>query len=87
MPVNRKDIAKITEWCETKKKEKQRIYIIERNPFKDEMDWTRAFTAIEIDRPKEIASKTSLVYDSTTKSLWRYLNNTWRRVESDVRVE
>jgi hypothetical protein len=85
--VTKEEIEKIIQWCEQKKKERMRIYIIERNPFCDEIEWTRRFPLIEIDRPKEIAAKTSLVYDSTTKQLWQYFNGEWRKVEPDVKVE
>ncbi len=86
MPT-KEEISKIIEWCEEKKKERQRIYVIERNPFKDEIRWTMRFPLIEIDRPKEVAAKTSLVYDSTTKQLWQYMNNDWRKIEPDFRIE
>lgn len=86
MPT-KEEIEKIINWCEEKKKERMRIYVIERNPFKDEIRWTMRFPLIEIDRPKEVAAKTSLVYDSTTKQLWQYMNGDWRRIEPDFRVE
>lgn len=86
MPT-KEEISKITEWCEQKKKERMRIYIIERNPFKDEIRWTMRFPLIEIDRPKEVAAKTNLVYDSTTKQLWQYMNNDWRKIEPDFKIE
>lgn len=87
MPVEKKDLDKIREWCEKIKKERQRTYVIERNPFKEEMPWTWSFTTIEIDRPQSIASKTALLYDSTTKLLYRYMNGSWRRLEGEVQVE
>jgi hypothetical protein len=87
MSINKEDIDKIIKWCERKKAELQRTYIIERNQFKEEIPWTWVFTTIEIDRPKSIASKTGLLYDSTTKSLWRYMNGSWQRVEPEVTVD
>jgi|GEM_PF-450136 len=75
------EIEKIVSWCEKKKKESGRIYIIERNPFADSISWTSRFVFIEIDKPKESANKSSLVYDSTTKQLWEFINNSWRRVD------
>ncbi|NYZ76838.1 hypothetical protein H0O02_00820, partial [Candidatus Micrarchaeota archaeon] len=64
-----------------------RIYIIERNPFRDDIPWMRRYPLIEIDRPYEVASKFSLVYDSTTKQLWHYMNGNWSRIEPEIRVE
>lgn len=85
--VSKEDIEKIKKWCEEKKKEKGRVYVVERNPFRDEMKWTWRFPLIEIDRPKEIAAKTSLVYDSTTNELWRYMNEEWMRVEPSIEIQ
>ncbi|MFH0738028.1 MAG: hypothetical protein V1827_05910 [Candidatus Micrarchaeota archaeon] len=84
--VTKAEIEKVMSWCEAKKKERNRIYVIERNPFRDEIDWMRRFPLIEIDRPKEIASKNDLVYDSTIKALWQYMNNDWRKIEPDIRI-
>ncbi|MCD6549854.1 hypothetical protein J7K41_04085 [Candidatus Micrarchaeota archaeon] len=75
------EIERIKEWCRRIKKERGRTYIIERNPFKDEIDWMRNKVYIEIDRPLHMAHKESLVYDSTTDTLWEYMNGNWRRVE------
>ena len=86
MPT-KEEINKLIQWCEEKKKERQRIYVIERNPFRDEIKWTYRFPLIEIDRPKEIAAKTSLVYDSTTKTLWQFLNQDWRKIEPDFEIK
>lgn len=86
MPT-KEEIDKVMEWCEGVKKERQRIYIIERNPFRDEIDWMRRFPLIEIDRPKEVASKNNLVYDSTVKQLWQFMNGDWRRIEADFRIQ
>lgn len=84
--VTKEEIGKVVSWCERVKAERQRAYIIERNPFRDEIDWMRRFPLIEIDRPKEVASRNNLVYDSTTKSLWQFMNMDWRRVEPDIRI-
>ena len=84
--VTKEEIHKIILWCEAKKREKMRIYVIERNPFRDEYDWMRRFVLIEIDRPKEVAAKSSLVYDSTTRQLWQYMNTDWRRIEPDMKI-
>ncbi|MDD5022577.1 MAG: hypothetical protein PHU63_00200 [Candidatus ainarchaeum sp.] len=87
--ANEEEIKRIKEWCDQKKKEKKKVYIVERNPFADEMSWTRRFVFIEIDRSREIAAKTSLVYDSLTKELWQYINGQWMRVEPsfDIKIE
>ena len=83
----REEIDKVIEWCEKTKKERNRIYIIERNPFREEIPWMRRFPLIEIDRPKEVASKNNIVYDSTIKVLWHFQNGSWRRIEPDLKVE
>ncbi|MBN1170379.1 hypothetical protein JXA56_05110 [Candidatus Micrarchaeota archaeon] len=85
--VTKDEIDRVIGWCENVKKERNRIYVIERNPFRDEVEWMRRFPLIEIDRPKEVASKNNLVYDSTTRQLWQYMNMDWRRIEPDVRIE
>jgi len=85
--VTKEEIDKIAAWCEEKKKERQRIYVIERNPFRDDVKWMYRFPLIEIDRPKEIAAKTSLVYDSLTKTIWQFLNGDWRKIEPDIGVK
>ena len=85
--VTKQEIDHVMEWCEQKKKERGRIYAIERNPFRDEVRWMYRFPLIEIDRPKEVAAKTNLVYDSTTKTLWQFFNGDWRKVEPDLRIE
>ncbi len=84
--VSQEEIDRIVEWCEERKEERKRIYVIERNPFRDDIEWTRRFPLIEIDRAKKIASKHNLVYDSTTRTLWQYFNGSWRKVEPDVRI-
>ncbi len=86
MPT-KEEIEKIVAWCEQKKKERGRIYVVERNPFKDEINWTRRFPLIEIDRPKEVAAKTSLVYDSAMKELWQYYNQDWIRIQPSIEFE
>lgn len=84
--VTKDEIEKVMAWCEGVKKERNRIYVIERNPFRDEVDWMRRFPLIEIDRPKEVASKNDLVYDSTIRTLWQFMNGDWRKIEPDIRV-
>ncbi len=84
--VTKEEITKVIDWCEKTKAERKRTYVIERNPFRDEIDWMRRFALIEIDRPKEVASKNNIVYDSTIKKLWHFLNGSWRMIEPDIRV-
>lgn len=81
------DIARIISWCEQKKKESGRIYIVERNPFSEDILWTSRFVFIEIDKPKEIANKNSIVYDSTTKQLWEFINGSWRMINPGLTIE
>lgn len=83
MPT-KEEMEKVKTWCRQLKAERQRTFLIERNPFREEMDWLRGTVFIEIDRPTEIASKQSLVYDSPTDTLWHFLNGTWRRVEPSL---
>jgi len=85
--VTKEEIDQVVEWCEKTKKERNRIYVIERNPFREEIPWMRRFPLIEIDRPKEIASKNNMVYDSVLKQIWHFQNGNWRRIEPDIRVE
>ena len=85
--VTKEEIERVIAWCEEKKRERNRAYVIERNPFREEVPWMRRFPLIEIDRPKEVASKNSLVYDSTTRQLWQFMNMDWRRIEPDFRIE
>lgn len=81
------EIKKIIEWCEKKKKEENRLVLVLRNPFREEIPWTYRYPLIEIDRPLEVASKNSLVYDSSTKSLWHYYLDAWRKIEPDFEAE
>jgi len=82
MPT-KEEIEKVIEWCEKKKLEVGRTPILEVNPFKD-MDWLRNKTLIQIDRPLEVADKNGIVYDSTTRTLYEYMNGVWRRIEPDL---
>ncbi|MEK6979320.1 MAG: hypothetical protein AABW86_03790 [Candidatus Micrarchaeota archaeon] len=77
---SKQEIESIISWCEEKRREKAQVYIIERNPFGETVEWMRHFTLIEIGRPKEIAGKTSLVYDPRIKTLWQFINGTWQKV-------
>lgn len=85
MPT-KEEIEEVIAWCEKVKRERNRIYVIERNPFRENIKWMRRFPLIEIDRPKEVASQHNLVYDSTINTLWHFLNGNWRRIEPDIRI-
>jgi hypothetical protein len=85
--VTKEEINKVIEWCEKIKLDRKRAYVIERNPFRDELPFMRRFALIEIDRPINIASKFSLVYDSTTRQLWHYMNGDWRRLDPDIQIK
>ncbi len=76
------EINEIVQWCENKKKEKQCIYIIEKNPFATKFNWTRNIINIEIDKPLATASKSNFVYNSTIKKLYRYINYTWMPINN-----
>ncbi|MBD3397949.1 hypothetical protein GF412_02215 [Candidatus Micrarchaeota archaeon] len=82
--TTKEEIDEVISWCEEVKKEKGVMYTVERNPFRDRVDWMARFPLIEIDRPKETAGKQNLVYDGTTRSLWQYMNNTWMEIIPDV---
>ena len=81
--VTQAEIDKIIEWCKAKKAELNRIYIIELNPFQEEIFWARNKIKIEIDRPTTIADKNSIVYDYTTNQLWEYSNMNWKQIRPD----
>ncbi len=85
--ATKEEIQKIIKWCEIKKRESGKIALVERNPFKEEIPWTYRFPLIEIDRGKEVSSKTSIVYDSASKELWQYLNGEWRRVCPSIEIQ
>ena len=84
--VTKDEIDRVKDWCEKIRAERNRGSVIERNPFRDEIQWMRRFPLIVIDRPKESASKNDLVYDSTTKILWQFMNMEWRMVQPDIRI-
>jgi hypothetical protein len=82
--VTRAEINQIIAWCEQVKTEKKVVYTVERNPFGDRISWMGMFPLIEIDRPREVANKRNLVYDSTMKKLWKYMGFDWVEVIPDV---
>ncbi|MFH1285994.1 MAG: hypothetical protein ABIH99_05430 [Candidatus Micrarchaeota archaeon] len=79
MATKEEEITLVKDWCEKRKLELARTPIIEPNPFKH-ISWMRNKTRIEIDRPREIADKYGVLYESTTRSLWEYMNGIWRRL-------
>lgn len=82
--MSKAEIEKVIAWCRKIKEERGgRIYIVERNPFQEEIPWLRSKVSIEIDKPLNAASKYSLVYDSTTNKLWEFVNGAWRMVVPD----
>lgn len=80
------EVDDVVDWCDKKRKTITRPYIIERNPFSDKFRWMMRFPLIEIDRPKQIASKTSLIYDSTTKTLWQNVGGRWMQIIKDEQI-
>ncbi|MBD3389776.1 hypothetical protein GF415_02355 [Candidatus Micrarchaeota archaeon] len=82
--VSKEEIDEVMEWCEEVKKKKGIMYTVERNPFRDNIKWMARFPLIEIDRPKETANKRNLVYDSSVRKLWQYMNDTWMEIVPDV---
>lgn len=86
MPTE-KEIQQVIEWCEAKKKERGLVAFVERNELREKIPWTYRFPLIEIDRPTDAANKSSLVYDSTTKTLFQYYMGEWRKVEPEVQIK
>jgi len=74
------EINQVIQWCELRKAEAGRTPILEVNPFRD-IDWLRNKTLIQIDRPLNLADTQGIVYESTTKSLYEWVNGMWRRIE------
>jgi len=74
------ELKKVIEWCEKRKLEEGRTPLIEMNPFKD-MEWLRNKTLIQIDRYIESSDKNGVVYDSTLRALFEYVNGMWKRIE------
>ncbi len=83
----KEEMETIVEWCEQRKKERKSVYVIERNPFSAQIGWTRNIINIEIDRPLALAAKTSLVYDSVAKQLYRYVNSTWMPLNANLTAQ
>ena len=71
------EIKEVVEWCESLKKSRNSIFVIDKNPFSSKFDWARNIINIEIDRPLASAAKNSLVYDSVMKRLYKYNNFNW----------
>lgn len=81
------EIKKVIEWCEAKKKEKGLVSFVERNELREKIPGLYRFPLIEVDRPTEAANKTSLVYDSTTKTLYQYYMGEWRKIEPEFQIK
>lgn len=86
MPT-KEEIDIVVKWCERIKRERKVLSTIERNPFRERISWLRRYPFIEIDRPLEEASKFNLVYDSTTKRLWYYMNDNWRWYSPEIEIK
>jgi len=39
-----------------------------------------------VDRPLESANRSSLVYDSTTRTLYQHYMGEWRKIEPDLEI-
>ncbi|VVB74057.1 Uncharacterised protein [uncultured archaeon] len=74
------ELKKVIEWCEKRKLEEGRAPLIEMNPFKD-MEWLRNKTVIQIDRPRESSDQNGVLYDSTLRALFEWVNGVWKRIE------
>ena len=74
------ELKKVIEWCEKRKLEEGRTPLIELNPFK-EMQWLRNKTLIQIDRPRESCDTNGVLYDSTLKAMFEWVNGIWKRIE------
>ncbi len=79
--LKKEEYDKIIHWCEARLKETKRVVLVERNPFQFEIPWTSKFIFIEINKPKELANKRSLVYDSSNKKLYEYYMDEWKEVK------
>ncbi|RME79834.1 MAG: hypothetical protein D6769_01325 [Methanobacteriota archaeon] len=82
----KKEMEEVMAWCDKRKEESKRVALIEKNPFREKFRWMFRYPFIEIDRPIEVASKHNIVYDSTTRTLWVFLNGSWRKIEEDFSV-
>jgi hypothetical protein len=74
------ELKKVIEWCEKRKLEEGRTPLIEPNLFHD-MEWLRNKTLIQIDRPRETSDTNGVLYDSTLRALFEYMNGVWKRME------
>ncbi len=80
-------MEEVMAWCEEKKKEEKKVALVARNPFMDKYDWMMAYPIISIDIPLEEANKRSLVYDSRTKTLYRWDGERWVKLVEDFEIE
>ncbi len=78
MKITEEEISKIKDWCKkTKKEEMGRTYLIKQNPFSLEIPFARNCIFIEIDKPPFFCNKQSLVYDSSSDKLFRFVDARW----------
>lgn len=74
------EMKRVIEWCEQRKRDAGRTPLIEINPFKD-ISWIRNKTVIQIDRSQTTADPRGIIYESTLKALFEYVNGIWKRIE------
>ncbi len=85
MPT-REEMEKVMEWCEQQKQKRRLVSFVERNELRESQPWTYRFPLIEVDRPLESANRSSLVYDSTTRTLYQHYMGEWRKIEPDLEI-
>lgn len=78
--TKREEIKMIIEWCEQRKREAGRTPLMEINPFRD-IGWLRNKPFIQIDWSQATADKRGVIYESTLKALFQYVNGVWLRIE------
>ena len=84
--ATKQEIETIINWCEEQKRKQNKIVLVVRNPFREQIPWTYRYPLIEIDRPTSAAAKSSLVYDSSTRTLWHYYFDEWRKIEPEAEI-
>ncbi len=78
MKITEEEIIRIKLWCKnTKKEEGGRTYLIKQYPFSLEIPFARNILFIEIDKPVFFCGKQSLVYDSSSDKLFRFVDARW----------
>lgn len=74
------EVDEVAAWCRARLNERGVVAAVERNPFQERFPWLRSHPLIEINRPRAIASRMSLVYDNATNALWECVGGMWRTV-------